>query len=111
MIETVPAGAQVHVDGQPRGPSPITLSLAPGARFEVVATSNGFLDGAATGFAEREGQTVSLTLDPKSVVDAGSPTTAMPTAGSKPKQTPRTKPAASNGSSKPGFDPNEVGGD
>ncbi len=117
-IETVPSGAQVQVDGQPRGASPITLSLAPGTRFEVIASRDGFVEASTSGVAERGGQLVSLTLTPTpSAIDAGVQV-AKPTGSKRSTGTTstKTKPsgARSNSGSNartPGFDPNEVGGD
>ncbi len=117
-IETVPSGAQVEVDGRPRGPAPITLSLAPGTRFEVIASRDGFVDASTSGVAERGGQLVSLTLTPTpSAIDAGvqvaKPTGSKRSTGTTSTKTKRTGTRSSSGSNArtSGFDPNEVGGD
>lgn len=65
----------------------------------------------------RDGQVVSLTLTPKQqnvaskppAIETGKPA-PKPAGGSKTRPSTATRPSGSN-ASKPGFDPNEVGGD
>ena len=94
-----------------RGTAPVTLTLAPGTRFQIVATKDGFVDSSLNATAEREGQLVSLALAAKPAVATTTGTANEPKPATKPtKPRPATRPKPSD-TSKPGFDPNAVGGD
>jgi serine/threonine-protein kinase len=123
-VITEPSGAEVFVDGSSKGASPVNLSLAVGSDALVRAESPGFASNEQQVHVAHDPGTVRLTL---LALDAGVPpaseqastktgkakrkgegrnsedghtqTTADPGTGS------------SSGSSKPRFDPNDVGGD
>jgi len=61
-----PVGAAVSVNGRYRGTTPVEVELAPGRRYEVIASKAGF--GTVTQFVElesRRGRTLRLTLEPR----------------------------------------------
>ncbi len=60
VIETDPSGASLEVDGEDKGKSPATLSLAPG-EHEIIATSAGF-KGVSQKISVDNGQQASLRL-------------------------------------------------
>ena len=105
-ITTIPPGTAVFVNDASHGPSPVTLSLAPGSRLRLRGVKNGFADATSEVTVDHDAQDFALTLTP------------VPTTAVKPPQKTikTTKPAtgrADKGSNaKPSsFDPNEVGGD
>jgi len=115
-IQTTPVGAEVAIDGHARGPSPVALEMSPGSQFEIRAARDGFETATVKGVAERDGQIISVALTQKA-------TSMQPDAGVGAKRVgSKTKPYAkdktlgksktgSGSAPKPGFDPNEVGGD
>lgn len=66
VVKTSPMGAQIHVDGQSMGTSPLTLKLG-GGQHKVVAMLNGFTDTMGQANLEPGKQTdVVLNLSPGS---------------------------------------------
>jgi eukaryotic-like serine/threonine-protein kinase len=113
-IESVPSGAEILIDGTSRGTAPLNVQMPAGRAFTVVATRDGFADASTTATAVREGQIVSLTLlaKPASPPD-GSTATSRSTKKpvTKPRPSSTVRPATGSNATKPGFDPNDVGGD
>lgn len=106
-ITTTPPGTEIFVNDASHGPSPVTLSLAPGSRLRLRGSKSGFVDAASEVTVDHDAQDIALTLSPV-------PTTTTKTTPQKTLKA--TKPAtgrADKGSNaKPSsFDPNEVGGD
>ncbi|MFQ5634017.1 MAG: PEGA domain-containing protein [Gammaproteobacteria bacterium] len=63
-VITSPRGAAVSVDGRYRGTTPLEVQLAPGRRYEVIASKAGFATvSRAVDMTSRRGNTVRLTLE------------------------------------------------
>ncbi len=63
-VISTPAGAAVSVDGRYRGTTPVEVELAPGRRYEVIASKAGFGTVSRTVQLEsRRGRTLRLTLE------------------------------------------------
>jgi serine/threonine protein kinase len=112
-VQTVPDGAQIVVDGTARGQAPVALTVERGMQLKIIATKDGFVDTTLNTTAERDGQILSLTLAPLPALAASSGSNDLPKPAAKPSTKRRpTKPNTSGSNEqKPGFDPNEVGGD
>jgi hypothetical protein len=61
-VVTEPPGAAIRVDGAPRGQAPITIPVELGRRVLIEAEHDGFESAKQTLAAEREAQTVTLSL-------------------------------------------------
>ncbi len=79
-VVTEPSGAAVRIDGFPRGKAPLTIPVEPGRQVLIEAERDGFESAKQTIAAEREAQTVTLSLTARPTTTARSTTTARPTA-------------------------------
>lgn len=84
-IAAEPAGAVLAVDGEPLGQSPAVVALPAGSVVEVRADLAGYVSKTER-LTVAEGTSVSITLIPEPIVDAGT----VPTAATR--APPRTKP-------------------
>jgi tetratricopeptide (TPR) repeat protein len=92
-VTTVPAGAQIAVDGNPRGTSPQTLTLSPGAH-RVRLELEGYVPGPEETVMLAAGQTVSRNVELKRRPAAlASPAPTAERAAPAPKTTPTARPA------------------
>jgi serine/threonine protein kinase len=64
-VQSEPEGCDVLVDGELRGQTPLTLSLARGRKFAVELRRNGYLAKLVKHYAEHEKDTLRLVLEPE----------------------------------------------
>jgi serine/threonine protein kinase len=114
-VVTEPPGAAVRVDGSPRGQAPLTIAVEPGRRLMIEAEHDGFEPAKQTITAEREAQTVTLSLTalPTAMQEAprlpGPSPVARPTRSSGPSRRPEAPLRPQSGSAS--FDRDAVSGD
>lgn len=110
--KVAPEAAQIVVDGTGRGTAPVRLDLKPGTRFQIVASKDGFVDATLDATAETEKQLVSVALALKpEVATSNAGSNATKPANKTPAKRRPSQQTKAGSAEKPGFDPNEVGGD
>ncbi len=111
-VTTEPRGANVTIDGTSRGPSPVTVRVARGARVEIIAEHEGYSTSTQVVTADQDVREVSVSLVTNRVtpgIDAGI-ADAAPTKSPRPARPP-TKPPRSGSDGSASYNPNDVGGD